>query len=198
MSESYENDRLVLFSDAVIAITITLMMLEIRLPPGAAELPDAQLWTALTELWPRYLAYIVSFLVVGSFWAVHHRKFRTIVRSSGGLIWLNLVFLLAIGFVPFATDLLAESGGRLATVLYAAVVTVIALLSATMTLYAARAGLTREPIEGWRAVLPSLGAAAVFVVSIPIALVDPDLGKYFWLALVPVNIVVDRLAGRNA
>jgi uncharacterized membrane protein len=193
MSENYENERLVLFSDAVIAITITLMVLEIRLPGDAAEMADGALWTALGELWPRYLSYVLSFLVIGMIWAGHRRKFESIRRSSDRLIWINLLFLLSLGFMPFVTDLLAENGGMVATMVYAGVVAVVSLMSAAISLYAARAGLTDGAMPAWRMALPSFATATVFALSIPVAWLDDDAGKYFWLALIPVNMVVGRI-----
>ena len=192
---SHPNERLVLFSDAVIAITITLMVLEIRVPHDAGELDDPELWTALLALWPRYVSYILSFVVVGAFWNVHRRKFEFIARSSGTLVWLNFAFLLAIGFMPFVTDLIAENGGSVATMAYAAVVTAIALIGAAMSFYAAAAGLTERPQDPWMLSLPSLSTAAVFGLSILIAAFDADVAKYFWLVLLPVNLIVGRMRG---
>ncbi|MEO8683483.1 MAG: TMEM175 family protein [Devosia sp.] len=192
-----ENERLIMFSDAVIAITITLLVLDIRLPTSASELTESQLWSELLALGPRYLSYVVSFVVIGIFWMGHRQKFETITRSSPGLIWLNLLFLLGVGIMPFVTDILAESNGSLSTMLYAALVAVISLVSALMAAYARWTGLIDKSAQApglWRAVWPSLAPAVVFAVSIPIAYLDSSLGKYFWLTLIPLNIAIHRLA----
>jgi uncharacterized membrane protein len=80
-------DRLVFFSDAVIAIIITLMVLEVRLPALPEHTSDAEVLRALVALWPKYLAVALSFLVIGLFWTLHHRRFNWVVasmpRSSG-------------------------------------------------------------------------------------------------------------------
>ncbi len=84
-------ERMVFFSDAVIAIAITLLALEIRLPD--IPLTAAQLPTTLLEETPRFIAYFISFFVIGIFWLGHHRMFTYIRHYNVGLIWINLVFL---------------------------------------------------------------------------------------------------------
>src|SRR5919108_1729971 len=100
-----ENDtaRLEAFSDGVFAIAITLLVLEIRLPEG-----EGPLWNVLGELWPSYLAYVLSFVTIGIMWANHHAIFRLIARASHGLIVANLFLLMTIAFLPFPTGVLAE------------------------------------------------------------------------------------------
>lgn len=198
MSEN-QNERLIVFCDAVIAITITLLVLEISLPVEAETLADAELWQALVAMGPRLLGYVISFLVIALFWIGHRQKFEWIVRSSGLLIWLNFGFLLGISWMPFATDILIENGGRLATILYAALVVLIALLAAAMSWHAVRAGLaadSHKDISAWRLSWPSLGTAAVFALSIPVALLwSADLAQWFWLALLPLHALADRVIG---
>ena len=129
-------ERIVFFSDAVIAIAITLLALEIRLPEvhSGEEIP-----AALLSLWPRYLGFAVSFLVVGSYWLAHHRVFRVVRRYDDALIWLNIVFLLCIAFVPFASAVLGEHGNeRSAVVFYAGVMIATGLMQTLLWLYVAR------------------------------------------------------------
>ncbi len=180
-------ERIKLFSDAVIAIAMTLLALEIRLP-NEHRLTDARLWEILGALWPRYLAFLVSFGVIASLWVAHWRKFQLIERANSRLVWLNFLFLFAICCVPFASAVLGEHGNlRIAVVTYAAVVIFAALTSAALTLYAQKAGLmkpavTQEEIN--TSLMNSLFTAAVFAVSIGIAFHSPDVAKYFWLLLI--------------
>ncbi|MBK7916581.1 MAG: DUF1211 domain-containing protein [Chloroflexi bacterium] len=102
MTKSAWNGSL-FFSDAVFAIAITLLALEIRLPPLPETATNVQLLAALGALWPRYLSYIISFLAIGMMWLSHHRAFRHVHRYSDRLILLNILFLLLIGFLPFPT-----------------------------------------------------------------------------------------------
>ena len=185
--DEHDNERMILFSDAVIAITITLLVLELRLPEPAAELSDAQLWSGIVNTMPSLFAYALSFVVIGTFWIGHRRAFGHIKRSDGVLTWINLLFLMTLGLMPFFTGVLAENDGTVGTSLYAALVAITSLLLGSVTVYAERAGLTdatakRRPL--WAGYINAL----VFGLSIPIAFFDADLAKYCWILLVPLGI----------
>ena len=100
--------RLEAFSDGVFAIAITLLVLEIRLPPEAEVEHAGGLAQALFALWPSYAGYIVSFVTVGIMWANHHEVIRLMSRVDHGLIVWNLLLLMAISFTPFPTAVMAE------------------------------------------------------------------------------------------
>lgn len=87
------------------AIAITLLIIEIGVPHVVG---DESLSEKLTRLWPSYLAYVISFLVIGMVWANHHNRFRLISRSDQILLFLNVVTLMCVAFIPFPTALLAE------------------------------------------------------------------------------------------
>ncbi|HEY4199463.1 MAG TPA: TMEM175 family protein [Devosiaceae bacterium] len=185
------NERLVVFSDAVIAITITLLVLDIRLPMPAEGLSDAALLQALLAILPQLLAYGLSFLVIALFWLGHKARFDIITKSSGPLTWLNFFFLLAVGLMPFVTAILAENGGATGTCLYAGLLLVVSLLLVTIGLYADFAGLVdpetrHRPRQSW---LAALGPAAVFALSIPIAFINPDWAKNCWWLLIPLSLL---------
>lgn len=194
MAEPVENpnERLVLFSDAVIAITITLLVLEIRLPQGFGEFDDAELWHALVELGPRFLGYLISFAVIGVYWLNHHAKFSYIVKSSRGLLMLNLLFLLFIGVVPFTTSLIAENGGALATAIYAGGMVCCGLTLMWIWAYAdARAMLAPQMTSERRRalLLTTLLSSVIFALSIPLALFNADLAKFSWVLIVPASLI---------
>lgn len=127
MAENERTDlpgtgRLEAFSDGVIAIAITLLVLELR-PP---ELPDASaaaIWRALADLWPGYLGYAISFWTIGVLWTNHHTVFRLVDRLDHGLNVANLLLLFCIGLVPFPTALvsayLGHRGEHEAVIVYA-------------------------------------------------------------------------------
>ena len=100
--------RLEAFSDGVFAIAITLLVLEIRLPPAAEIERAGGLAPALLALWPSYAGYVVSFVTVGIMWANHHELVRLLTRADHGLIVWNLLLLMAISFTPFPTAVMAE------------------------------------------------------------------------------------------
>jgi uncharacterized membrane protein len=186
-----ENERLIYFSDAVIAITITLLMLEIRLPKSAEGLSDADLWSAVMQTSSHLLGYLISFGVIGAFWLSHHQKFTLIRRSSRGLMVVNLLFLCSIGIVPFVTGILAENPGILSTELYAGAMAICAFALALVWFYAIITGLVDQSVprqSQWRNLTISVLNILVFIVSMPITHLDADLAKYFWLLLIPLGM----------
>jgi uncharacterized membrane protein len=120
--------RILALSDGVFAIAITLLILEIAVP---ATTSDAGLPKALLGLWPRYLAYVVSFVVIARFWVIHRLAFRLIGRDDAVLVWLNLLLLMFVAFLPFPTAVLGEhAGSPAAAVLYAISVVLASIASA--------------------------------------------------------------------
>src|SRR3569623_1336404 len=101
--EEDPNLRLLALSDGVIAVAITLLVLDIRLPEGFGEYSDSQLWAALVALWPRLLAYLLSFYVITNFWFSHRSKFNAIVKTDRRLMWINMLILIIEKLVPFTT-----------------------------------------------------------------------------------------------
>jgi uncharacterized membrane protein len=98
------TDRLEIFSDAVIAIAMTLLVVDIKVPTARS----GQLVHDLGQIWPSYVAYALSFTVIGIMWVSHHSMFERIRYVDRGLLFYNLWLLLGIGFLPFPTALLAE------------------------------------------------------------------------------------------
>ncbi|MGQ0738813.1 MAG: TMEM175 family protein [Bacteroidota bacterium] len=94
--------RLEAFSDAVIAIIITIMVLELKIPHGAS-------WTDLEKLWPVFLSYVVSFIMLGIYWGNHHHLIHTIKEVRGGILWANLHLLFWLSLIPFATAWMGEN-----------------------------------------------------------------------------------------
>ncbi len=126
-----ETSRVEAFSDGVFAIAITLLILEIQVP---RDMPDGNsLLAALLQLWPHYLAFLVSFATIGIMWINHHRIFALVRRRDHMLLIFNSLLLLAVTFVPFPTSLLAtylqgESGtARVAAVFYSATFVLLAI-----------------------------------------------------------------------
>jgi len=184
-------ERLIFFSDAVFAIAITLLALEIRLPVGQEIRTDGELLAALTGIWPRYLSYGVSFLVIGMYWMAHHRMFRTVARYDRHLLFLNLLLLLCIAFVPFPTAILGEYTGSAATIFYALTIVVTGLISALLWWYASGsdrhllvAPLVAAELRTSR--LRTLAPPAVFLLSVGIAFWNDDAAKLSWIALAPL------------
>ena len=177
-------ERIVFFSDAVIAIAITLLAIEIRLPP----LEDgARLVPALWALWPSYLSFAISFLVIGTYWIAHHNMFEHIDRYTPTLIWLNLFFLLCVAFTPFPTAIVGEYGMLAgAQIFYAGSVVVTGVVKLILWWYAAHNRRLLEPETTdaqIRAVtVRGFVTPAVFLISIPFALVHPAIPIVLWIS----------------
>lgn len=113
-------ERVVFFSDAVFAIVITLLVLELKVP-HLTDHSESALRGALVGLLPRVAGFVISFLIIGLMWIEHHRIFRYIADYDLGLLWRNLLLLLCVSFVPFPTALFSENfWSRTAFILYTA------------------------------------------------------------------------------
>ena len=185
--DSLSLERLVFFSDAVFAIAITLLILEIRLPAAQGELTNEALQAQLIQIWPKYLAYVVSFLVIGMFWLGHMRKFRYIRRTDRPFLLLNLLLLMSVAFIPFPTAVISEFGNRTATIFYAVTIFVAGMLNTGVLIYATQGGrlATQDLPPGFvrREMLRSLITPGIFLLSIPLAFIDADLAKYSWILI---------------
>jgi uncharacterized membrane protein len=103
-----ENARIEAFSDGVFAIAITLLILELKVPPHDSIHSVADLWKGLIDLWPSYFAFFLSFGIILVSWVNHHYLFNLLGKSSRTFLYANGFLLLTITFMPFPTALLAE------------------------------------------------------------------------------------------
>lgn len=135
MTESNESfpfgltaTRIQAFSDGVFAIVITLLIIDLKIPQLAGE-SAGELGGRLFELWPKLLSYVLSFVIVGVYWVMHHHIFHYIQRTDRIALWLNIFFLMSVAFVPFPTALLGEYGSnQLVVIIYGVNVMVSRLL----------------------------------------------------------------------
>jgi uncharacterized membrane protein len=128
--------RVELFSDAVFAIAITLLVVDLKVPEAtsSAKLPDA-----LRGLWPHFCTYFLTFAIVAMQWVDHHEIFDHVERCSRGLFWMNFLFLSCIAFLPFPTAVLGRFPNEPASaVFYSAVVALTLLAKCCLWTYIAR------------------------------------------------------------
>jgi uncharacterized membrane protein len=177
-----EFSRIVAFSDGVFAIAITLLVLNLGIKKGLAsgEVADA-LWGQRENL----IAFAISFAVIGRFWLVHHRFFGEVTAFDGRLIAFNLLYLAWIVLIPFSSKVLGEYGGQTApVVLYAVNLSAVVLTGLLMAADARRAGLASNDAATRReSRIRSTYIAAVFLLSIPVAFLDPHIAPYMWAVL---------------
>ena len=177
-----EFSRIVAFSDGVFSIAITLLVLELKLPE---DLANGEIWSALRDQHEQFLAYAISFAVIARFWIVHHAFFSEVKAFNTRLIGLNMLYLAFIVLIPFSSQVLGEYGGTLpAVVVYSVNLAAVILVGQWMRWDARRADLTTTDAETAREdFYTSIFIAAVFLVSIIVALFAPSVAPWIWLAL---------------
>jgi uncharacterized membrane protein len=192
-----EFNRVVAFSDGVFAIAITLLVLTLEIPGGADDLGQE-----LRDRGDEFLAYALSFAVLGKLWLSHHRFYGSLGRFDGTLLGLNLLYLAFIALVPFTSDLLGEySDESVAVIAYAINLGGVSLVFTLSVRYAYRHDLIREwarPYARRFGGLADFYVAAIFAVSIPVALVSTTVATLIWLAIFLLGgRLGDALAGRR-
>ena len=135
------TDRIEALSDGIFAIAMTILIFDLKVPILHKETASATLPDALLALWPKILGYVISFVILGVYWVAHHLHFASIKRADRGLLWINILFLMCIGFVPFSTGLMGEYIHHpLPVILYGINLIVISLVLALHWWYATRHG----------------------------------------------------------
>jgi len=197
-----ELDRIVFFSDAVFAIAITLLVLSIEVPEIPANLVAEELPGRLLDLQPDILSYVLSFLVILSFWMAHHSIFRFVKRYDRGLIWLNSLFLMCIAFLPFPTHLLGDyADQQLVVGIYAGSLAVTRLLLTAVWWYASGKhrlvdeGLDAGTIRAFR--IRGLVIPLIFFSSIAISFLSVWAAIFSWVLLLVGDLMLLRLLRRQ-
>ena len=184
-------DRLLAFSDGIFAFAITLLILNLVLPASAtkSEIPQA-----LMQLWPKFMAFLISFLVIGLYWIIHVRQLRVICKYNTGLLWFNLIFLMFIVLIPFSTGVLSDFFGTAGVALYAANLAGAGYMATLLWIYAVRSKLVDPhlgPAQVKRGIIMNLVAPVMFTLSIGLAFINADLAAYSWILM----FFVRRAAG---
>ncbi len=178
-------ERIIFFSDAVFAIAITLLALDLKLPSSSAT---ASLSYSLLSLWPEYQSYTTSFAIIGLYWIGHHHYFRFIRRYDYVLIGLNIILLACIATLPFATSVLDDyPSHRGAVALYAICMAVTGYMKAMLWAYATYKGRLVYRCLSWRrqrllfqrALIPP----TVFALSVGLVVLSPTMAKLSWLTI---------------
>jgi uncharacterized membrane protein len=197
---SRDLDRVIVFTDAVVAIALTLLVLDLKLPTRE-YLTDAELQEALRGMVRSFVAFGVSFVVISTWWWTNHRMFRHVYRYDGGLLALDIAWLATIVFLPFPTAVLAETSGLpTATALYACANGSVAVMNLVLLAYLHRRALVEPPLSRGRfrvRVSVSVVFAAVFFGSVPVAyLVGPSEAQFSWFLAAIIPWLVVRIERR--
>lgn len=185
--------RVATLVDGVFAIVMTLLVLGIDPPRVPREELDETLVRAVARLWPRIAAFAVSFLVLGIYWMGHHTQFRFLDRIDLGLVWINILFLMAVCLVPFTTHLVGHYGSEGVSLwLYGGNFALISLLLLAHWRYASWRGLLREEADGELVPLATrqiLVGPALYAAAIAVSFVNPGLSLLTILAVPVLHVL---------
>ncbi len=200
-------DRLLTLTDGVVAIALTLLVLQLQVPVTHAleNHPESAsvLWKALDVDVPELTSYLVSFLVIAQFWMVHHRVLRGMRGHSEGLAWRNFGFLLALTLMPFTSDLIGRYGSNpVAITLFGLNLVAISLSTQWIYLYAAHHDLVVDAARSMEdersARIRVVLVIAIVSLSIVFAWTIPVLAKFTWalfLVVPPTAVWLSRTLG---
>jgi TMEM175 potassium channel family protein len=181
------KNRLEAFSDGVIAILITIMVLELKVPHGAG-------FAALRPMWPVFLAYLMSFVVLAIYWNNHHHMLHATRHVTGGVLWANVHLLFWLSLIPFATAWMGESGfAPFPTAAYGAV-----LLFSGVAYYVlqstiiAHHGMAPEVAELLRGDVKGRLSVALYAAAVPLAFVHRAIAGAIYAAVALMWLVPDR------
>jgi uncharacterized membrane protein len=184
--EERDLSRIVAFTDGVMAVAITLLVLNIEVPQLPSGSGERELVDALYDLLPTLGAYALSFALIGRFWVLHHRLFETLRAFDSVLMGLNLLFLALIALVPFATELSDRYGQQsVAAAVFGATIGLAGLVHWSMARYSLEKGFVQErhlPRMDVDASHAALLISLIFLVSVPFAFVAPEVAQVLWLS----------------
>ena len=181
-----QKNRLEAFSDGVIAIIITIMVLELKAPHEAGV-------QALKPLWPVFLSYVLSFVYVAIYWNNHHHMLHTVKQVSGGILWANLHLLFWLSLFPFATAWLGENHGAPAPTAFYGVILLMAaiayyILQQMIVARQGRGSLLAAAIgSDWKGKLSPI----LYTLGIALAFVRPWASKGLYGAVALIWLVPD-------
>ena len=183
-------ERLIFFSDAVFAIAITLLVIEIHVPTPADAVEAGGYGAALSHLLPSFMAFLISFAVIARFWAGHHAAFSMRARFDKSLLIPNFLLLLCVAFMPFSTAFLAKNLGQLVPALFYDVSLLALALCSLRVVHIATEPASRlpgvDPVDVQMLHARGIAVAVGAVLAILIAFIDPRFSQ-IGLAFAPMG-----------
>jgi uncharacterized membrane protein len=186
------KSRLEAFSDAVIAIILTIMVLELRVPPDTH-------WSSLRPVLPTFLTYVLSFVNLGIYWNNHHHLLHSAKRVTGGVLWANLHLLFWLSLFPFATGWLGEHHiAKAPTIFYGAILLLAAIAYYILQSVILRAeGPDSHLAEALGRDLKGKASPIIYVVAILLALVSPLPAIVLYVLVALMWLIPDRRLERR-
>jgi uncharacterized membrane protein len=189
-----EKNRLEAFSDGVLAIIITIMVLELKVPHPTDEVPHPDKLADLKDLLPVFLSYVLSFIYVGIYWNNHHHMFQSTKHVTGGILWANLHLLFWLSLFPFTTGWMGENHlAATPTAVYGFVLLMAAvayyILQRTIIVQQGRNSLLAAAIgKDWKGKISPL----CYLAAIPLAFVSPWISSGLYILVALMWLVPDR------
>lgn len=199
----FQLERLILFTDAVFAIAITLLAIEIKIPEFEGRPDDAEVWGRLTWLIPKFIGFLTGFAVIALYWSAHHRIFRFLRNYDAKLLRLNFLFLLAIVLMPFSSGLFSSYATVKAPfTIYAINIILAALAQVTLTRYLANPAhhlihptdATHPDLDWWRPLVTAtgFGVALLVIQFIPFTSWLRNFTPFLFLLTIPLSRLYKR------
>lgn len=190
-------DHVVSFGDAIFAFAITFIAVSIDIPNLPSNLSEGEVANRILDLLPQFEIYFASFAVIGIFWIKYHLIFNKIKDSHSIMLWLNLLFLFLVTLISFGTALRFEGNYFTAFALYAIILTATSFLLSLIWIHALRYNLLKDDQMTIRQkklyVLQGLIPGLIFASSIGIAVLNMEIASYFWILIVPFQIMFKRI-----
>ncbi len=187
IKDGMEKDRLAAFSDGVVAIIITIMVLELKVPHGAS-------WSDLAGVLPVFLSYVLSFVYVAIYWNNHHHLLYTVKRVDGLILWANTHLLFWLSLVPFATAWMGENHfAELPTAVYG-----VAMLMPAIAYYLLQKAILRRHGQG-STLAKALGrdikgkiSPILYLTAIGLSFVHPLIAGVIYVSVAIMWLIPDR------
>jgi TMEM175 potassium channel family protein len=194
--DSVEFARTLTFTDGLFAIAMTLLVVDLTVPVIKDTDNVHDLANALGDETSTYVSFFISFAVIGRYWMAHHAFFSTLARIDRTMIWLNLVYLMFIAFLPFPTALLGRYfENPLSIAIYAVNVAAVSGMEVVLFSRAQNHGLLDKKLPrdvyGY-GVAMSLSPVIFFVLSIPVAFLSTTLAVICWFLGIPLAAIAER------
>jgi uncharacterized membrane protein len=197
--EGLDFDRVMFFTDAVFAIAMTLLVVEIGVPgalEGAAARDPGAMLEVLGDKLPLVAAFFIGCFVIGSYWVAHHRFMTWLGAVDSGFVGLTVVYLAFVALLPFPTGVLGEFGDNpISVVAFAVNMGAVSTMEGVLFRHARRRRLFRtewpEDVYRWE-LRASLSPVLLFALSVPVAFVQPRLAILLWFLSFPLGRLLDR------
>jgi uncharacterized membrane protein len=191
-------ERLRTLADGVFAIVMTLLVLELSVPVVKGLSKNSELLHKLAEMWPEFLIYGLSFMILGIFWVIHYTLYAEVKRYDTTLVWLNIVFLMFVSLVPFSTALVGKNGFiKVTAIIYG--INMLLLFNLGWATFAFTTGKRRLLGEDYDPKLTKGGRlmgliyTLIMVPAIGIAFVNPKVSFFVYAVFVLAFIIITML-----